>query len=154
MAQDPIPSDGEIQRWASEALTDQATVAELTVRIVNESESAHLNETYCNKSGSTNVLSFTFQCPPEVDLPLLGDVVVCAPVVAREAKAQNKQPFAHWAHMVIHGTLHLLGHDHADAEQAQTMEDLEIAILEKLGYPNPYVVTESYEQRRSIELFK
>ncbi len=133
------PSDEMIQQWVEQALVaEDKTDVELTVRIVDESESAALNEEYRHKSNSTNVLSFPFECPEEVELNLLGDLVICAPVVEREAKQQDKNSQAHWAHMLVHGVLHLLGYDHIEESDAQNMEAREIKILENLGFPNPY----------------
>ncbi|MDY6978967.1 MAG: rRNA maturation RNase YbeY [Pseudomonadota bacterium] len=133
------PSEADIQRWVSAALlAEQRKQAELTVRIVDEAESAELNGQYRHKSGPTNVLSFPFECPPEVELDLLGDLVICAPVVQREAQEQHKEEQAHWAHMVVHGTLHLLGYDHLQQDEAEAMESREISIMEELGYTNPY----------------
>ncbi len=133
-----LPEDAEVLAWVSAALAGRREEAELTVRVVGEAESAELNGRYRGKRGPTNVLSFPFEAPPGVDLPLLGDLVVCAPVVAREAADQNKPEEAHWAHMVVHGCLHLLGYDHIGEEQAEAMERLETDILAGLGYPNPY----------------
>lgn len=134
-----LPSAEQLRRWAEAALLAPDGEHELTVRIVDEAESAALNATYRHKNGPTNVLSFPFEAPiPEVDTGLLGDVVLCAPVVAREAAAQGKSPEAHWAHLLVHGVLHLQGHDHQQAEQALAMERLEIRILNELGYPDPY----------------
>jgi probable rRNA maturation factor len=107
--------------------------------VVDEAESATLNAQYRGKQGPTNVLSFGFDSPPGVDVPLLGDLVICAPVVVREALEQGKPGQAHWAHMTIHGVLHLLGYDHQTPEQAQIMEALEIAALADLGYADPYI---------------
>lgn len=134
-----LPNEADFRRWAEAALAGAgyAKDAELTLRIVNEAESTALNETYRRKQGPTNVLSFPFQAPPEVDSPLLGDIVICAPVVLREAVSQDKTPEAHWAHLVAHGVLHLLGYDH-DETQAAAMESLEIRILTDLGYADPY----------------
>ncbi|MCC6136317.1 MAG: rRNA maturation RNase YbeY [Gammaproteobacteria bacterium] len=134
-----LPAATDFQRWAEAALVGAAyhQDAEITIRIVNEVESAALNETYRHKQGSTNVLSFPFEAPPEVPSLLLGDIVICAPVVLREAVSQGKPPPAHWAHLVIHGVLHLLGYDH-DEIQAEAMESLEIQILAGLGYSDPY----------------
>jgi probable rRNA maturation factor len=112
------------------------------VRIVDEQESAELNEQYRHKQGPTNVLSFPFECPPGVELNLLGDLVICAPVVQREAQQQQKQELAHWAHMVVHGTLHLLGYDHLQQDEAEAMENREIRIMEDLGYSDPYRLNE------------
>lgn len=134
-----LPGTEQLRRWAEAALLAPDGERELTVRIVDEAESAALNAAYRHKQGPTNVLSFPFEASiPEVDTGLLGDVVLCAPVVAREAAAQGKSSEAHWAHLVVHGVLHLQGHDHQQAEQARTMEQLEIRILNELGYPDPY----------------
>jgi probable rRNA maturation factor len=134
-----LPNEADFRRWAEAALTGAGYQkdAELTLRIVNEAESTALNETYRRKQGPTNVLSFPFEAPPEVDSSLLGDIVICAPVVLREAVSQDKMPEAHWAHLVAHGVLHLLGYDH-DETQAAAMEALEIRILTDLGYADPY----------------
>jgi len=134
-----LPGETCFRRWAEAALAGAGYQkgAELTLRIVNEAEGAALNETYRHKQGATNVLSFPFAAPPEVDSPLLGDIVICAPVVLREAVSQDKAPEAHWAHLVAHGVLHLLGYDH-DETQAEAMESLEIRILTNLGYADPY----------------
>lgn len=134
-----LPDEADFRRWAAAALAGAGytQAAELTVRIVNEAESTALNETYRHKQGPTNVLSFPFEAPPEVDSSLLGDIVICAPVVLREAISQDKTPEAHWAHLVAHGVLHLLGYDH-DETQAEAMESLETRILTDLGYADPY----------------
>ena len=133
-----LPDEASLRRWSEAALAGRRDAAELVIRIVDESESASLNETYRRKQGPTNVLSFPFEAPPAVALDLLGDVVICAPVVLREAAVQHKSAEAHWAHMVIHGVLHLLGYDHQSDIQASTMEKIEINILTELGYPDPY----------------
>jgi probable rRNA maturation factor len=111
---------------------------ELVVRIVDEAESAALNDRYRGKPEPTNVLSFPCESPPGLALPHLGDLVICAPVVEREAREQGKPSEAHWAHMLVHGLLHLRGYDHQNEAEAETMEALESAILGQLGYPNPY----------------
>ena len=137
------PSQQDISRWVAAVLQAEGRDdAELTVRIVEELESAELNEQYRHKNGPTNVLSFPFECPPEVELNLLGDLVICAPVVQREAREQHKQEQAHWAHMVVHGTLHLLGYDHLHQDEAEAMESREISIMEVLGFDNPYRLNE------------
>jgi probable rRNA maturation factor len=134
-----LPTDDDFCRWVEAALAGVREEAELTVRLVDETESAHLNETYRHHRGPTNVLSFPFEAPPGIPVPpLLGDLVICAPVVAREAAEQGKSLEAHWAHMVVHGTLHLLGYDHIDEQQALAMEGLEVDLLAGLGIPNPY----------------
>ena len=134
-----LPAESDFRRWAEAALAGagHSGDAELTLRVVNEAESTVLNETYRHKQGPTNVLSFPFKTPPQVESVLLGDIVICAPVVLREAVVQGKTPEAHWAHLVAHGVLHLLGYDH-DETQAEAMESLEIRILAGLGYPDPY----------------
>lgn len=133
-----LPSEDDIRRWVAAAVGDAMEEAQLTVRIVDEAEIRELNATYRGKDYATNVLSFPFEAPPGVDIPLLGDIVVCAAVVAREAAEQEKPLQAHWAHMVIHGTLHLLGYDHSEEADAEQMEGLEIGLLADLGYANPY----------------
>ncbi len=139
----PVPSFEEFENWVRAALQHPALEleleeAELTIRLVDEEEGTELNETWRQKTGPTNVLSFPFDSPPEVDLPLLGDIVICVPVVEREAAQQQKANSAHFAHLVIHGVLHLLGYDHIEDAEAEQMEHYEIEILAGLGYPNPY----------------
>ena len=111
---------------------------ECTIRIVDEKESTALNEQYRNKQGATNVLSFPFESPAEIDLNLLGDLVICAPIVIAEAQQQKKSAEQHWTHLIVHGCLHLLGYDHSDEAEADEMEKLECQILMKLGHPDPY----------------
>ena len=134
-----LPAVADFRRWAEAALAGAGhdRAAELTIRVVDEAESAALNETYRRKSGPTNVLSFPFAAPSAIAGPLLGDIVICAPVALREAVVQGKPSEAHWAHLVAHGVLHLLGYDH-DEEQAAAMEALEVRILAELGYGDPY----------------
>ena len=132
------PEDALIQKWVESALKGKRDDAELTIRIVDEVESAELNQTYRHKQGATNVLSFPFEAPADVPMDLLGDLVICAPVVEQQAVEQTKSTEAHWAHMVVHGTLHLLGYDHIEEQQAEEMESLEISILDTMGFPNPY----------------
>ncbi len=136
-----VPDRRLFRRWASAALTGcRRREVALTVRVVETRESAQLNRRYRRQSGATNVLSFPFDRPPGVNSDLLGDLVVCAPVVRREAAAQGKAETAHWAHMVVHGILHLRGYDHDDERDADVMERREIRILRLLGYPDPYSV--------------
>lgn len=142
-----VPAAEDFQRWVRAALEGRCDQAQLTVRVVDEVEGRELNETYRLKQGPTNVLSFPFDAPPGLDLPLLGDVVICAPVVRREAIEQHKEPDAHWAHMVVHGCLHLLGYDHIDSADAELMESLETEILAGLGYAEPYEQNGTYERR-------
>jgi len=144
MLDDGLPTDLQIREWVSAVLvqTDYQGAAQLTVRVVGNEEMTQLNQTYRHKDGATNVLSFPFEAPEQVPLPLLGDVVICAPVVEQEARQQHKTSMQHWAHMVVHGVLHLLGYDHITEAQAEQMEQLEIMILSRLGYANPYHITE------------
>jgi probable rRNA maturation factor len=138
---DTVPEAALFQRWAEAAGPDGE--AELAIRIVDEAESATLNQTYRQKTGPTNVLGFPFEVPAGIPNALLGDLVICAPVVEREAREQGKPPDAHWAHMVIHGVLHLRGYDHLDEAEAKRMEALEVEILARLEYPNPYETEEA-----------
>lgn len=140
-----LPEDEEIASWVQCAVSDQMddqAVAELNVRIVDSDEISALNRNYRNKSGPTNVLSFPFELPPgfptEDNYKILGDIVICASVVQQEAEQQQKLPKSHWAHMVMHGTLHLLGYDHQTNDQAEQMESLETALLHQLRFPDPY----------------
>jgi len=132
-----IPSDDDIRLWTSAALPARSA-AELSVRVVGKPEMQTLNREYRGKDYATNVLSFPADLPPEVQLPLLGDIVICAAVVSREAREQNKALDAHWAHMLIHGTLHLQGYDHQNDADAKKMESREIRILAKTGFDDPY----------------
>jgi probable rRNA maturation factor len=132
------PDQQQIQLWVDTALADIERDTEIVVRIVDEQESAELNETYRHKPGATNILSFPVEIPEGIDLNLLGDLVICAPVLEREAQQQGKILAHHWAHIIIHGVLHLLGYDHIDDEQAEEMENIEIALLQKLNIQNPY----------------
>ncbi len=133
-----LPSDEEFTRWVASALPAGDDPVEVVIRLVDEAESRQLNRDYRGKDRPTNVLSFPFEAPPEVPLPLLGDLAICAPVVAREAAEQGKALQAHWAHMVIHGVLHLLGYDHQTDDEAQRMEQLERSLLHQLHFPDPY----------------
>ena len=133
-----LPSQAQFQCWAAAALTGRRQEAELSIRLVDEAESQSLNRDYRGKDKPTNVLSFPAELPAELELPLLGDLVVCRQVVEREAAEQNKAAHDHWAHMIIHGTLHLLGFDHIDDDDAERMETLEIVLLGQLGIDNPY----------------
>ncbi len=135
-----VPAKADVTHWAAAALEGRRKRARLSLRILDEEESADLNGRYRGKAGPTNVLSFPFEAPPGLPNPLslIGDLAICAPVVEREALEQGKSLEAHWAHMVVHGVLHLLGHDHLDEVEAQEMEALETRILEELGFPAPY----------------
>ena len=125
-----VPSDRRLRTWARAALRKRATV---TLRFVGDAEGRRLNRAFRGKDHATNVLTFIYELRP-----LAGDVVICAPVVAREARAQEKPVDAHYAHLVVHGLLHLQGHDHEVASQAMRMERRERVILRALGYPDPY----------------
>ncbi|WP_166264283.1 rRNA maturation RNase YbeY [Marinobacter caseinilyticus] len=132
-----IPDDDALSRWAIAAWR-QAQASEVTLRVVGREESAELNGQYRHKSGPTNVLSFPFEAPAGITVPLAGDLVICAPVVAAEALKQEKTLTAHWAHMVIHGMLHLQGYDHLNDDDAAIMESLEVQLLDELGFGSPY----------------
>ena len=134
-----LPTEEQIVQWATAAVQPEGDEVEMTVRIVDEAESHELNLTYRGKDRPTNVLSFPFECPDEVALPLLGDLVICRQVVEREAVEQEKPLMAHWAHMVVHGSLHLLGYDHIEDDEAEEMESLEIQIMQGLGFDDPYL---------------
>ena len=134
-----LPTEEQIAQWATAAVQPKGDEVEMTVRIVDEAESHELNLTYRGKDRPTNVLSFPFECPDEVELPLLGDLVICRQVVEREAAEQDKPLMAHWAHMVVHGSLHLLGYDHIEDDEAEEMESLETQIMQGLGFDDPYL---------------
>lgn len=138
------PKAALLRQWAQSVLEKKIPSAEITIRIVDVEEMTELNSTYRQKKGPTNVLSFPFDMPEEVDveIPILGDIVICAEVVNREAQEQQKKPMAHWAHMIVHGTFHLLGYDHETDTEADIMEALEIEIMQSLGFPNPYEIGE------------
>lgn len=137
-SQESIPSQQEFQAWVNSALLNYNKSFELTIRLVNNEESQQLNHQYRSKNKPTNVLSFPFEVPEGIELDLLGDLIICVDVVEKEAKEQYKTHSAHWAHMVIHGCLHLLGFDHIDDDEAEEMEALETKILTELGFPAPY----------------
>lgn len=136
----PSPDDANLCRWVAATLraAGHADSTELTLRIVDEAEMRQLNHQYRGRDSSTNVLAFPAQLPHELELPLLGDIVICAPVVEREAQRQGKPGQAHWAHMVVHGSLHLLGYDHVEAAAAEAMEQLETTILGSMQIAPPY----------------
>jgi probable rRNA maturation factor len=138
-----LPSAASFKRWAAAACEGRIMKADLAIRLVDNKEGLSLNRHYRGKDCPTNVLSFPAELPSGVELPmpLLGDLVICAPVVAREAKEQGKQLNAHFAHLTVHGVLHLLGLNHEDDREANAMELLEREILAGLGYTDPYVET-------------
>ncbi len=134
-----LPTEERIRDWVRAALAGRRGEAELVVRLVDDEEGLALNRDYRDRGYATNVLSFPFDAPPGLELPILGDLVVCAPVVLREAAEQGKRAEAHFAHMIVHGTLHLLGYDHEGDADAELMESLERDILGGLGFPDPYM---------------
>jgi probable rRNA maturation factor len=133
-----LPHPAQIREWVSLTLYNHVETGELTIRLVDEPEIAELNQQYRNKQGPTNVLSFPYEPEPGIASRLLGDIIICAPVVEKEAIEQNKLLLAHWAHMVIHGTLHLLGFNHEFDQEAAEMESIETELLLRLNFPPPY----------------
>lgn len=137
LSDDDVPEPELLQSWAEAAyLGETPAVASLLVTTADEVQS--LNKQYRNKDKATNVLSFPMESPAEIDVSLLGDIVLCAPVIRQEAEQQSRSEVSHWAHMVVHGMLHLQGYDHIDNDDAKQMEKLEIDILAQLGFNNPY----------------
>ena len=135
----PVPPPHKFERWVTAALQSFRPQAEVTVRIMEREEITRLNSQYRGKNRATNVLSFGCELPEGVDSALLGDIAICAEVVIDEAREQQKDTEAHWAHLTIHGTLHLLGYDHQQPDQAQQMEGLETALLQQLDFADPYI---------------
>ena len=133
-----VPAAVSFRKWVAAALKGRIREADLAIRIVDEREGQALNRHYRGKDYATNVLSFPAELPEGVKLPLLGDLVICAPVVAREAAEQGKPLNAHYAHLTVHGALHLLGWNHEDDREAEAMEQLEREILAELGIDDPY----------------
>lgn len=135
-----IPAPASFRRWVAAALLGarRRKPAEVAIRVVDAAEGRALNRQYRGKDYATNVLSFPAELPPGVKLPLIGDLAICCPVVSREAAEQGKRPNDHWAHLTVHGTLHLLGYDHIEEAQATAMEALETRILAGLGIADPY----------------
>jgi len=139
-----VPSEAMFGAWVDAVLAAHATHSkdEITLRVVEDEEIQALNMTYRHKNTTTNVLSFPFEMPEGIEgiPPILGDIAICAAVVNEEARQQNKEPIAHWAHMTVHGLLHLLGYDHLDDGEAKAMEQFEVDILKGLSIANPYEV--------------
>ncbi len=133
-----IPEKRFFIEWINAAVSTHKPDAEVSICIVDEEESQSFNREYRHKDKPTNVLSFPAEIPDFIETPLIGDLIICAPVVEKEAIEQNKTLTSHWAHMVVHGTLHLLGYDHIEDDEAEAMEALETQILLDLGYPAPY----------------
>ena len=139
-----LPTLEQFTHWvetalAFEAQTEDFPETEMTIRIVDEEESQTLNREYRGKDYPTNVLSFPFEVLEGIELPLLGDLVICRQVMEREAKEQQISLASHWAHLAVHGTLHLLGYDHIEEAKAEEMEGLETQIMQKLGFEDPYL---------------
>lgn len=137
-----LPSEDDFSSWVKVALPTSGDEYEVTVRIVDEEESQALNNEYRGKDKPTNVLSFPFEAPMDLEIPLLGDLVICSQVVSREAIEQDKPLLHHWAHMTIHGILHLRGYDHINDDEAEEMEALETQLLASLTIPDPYLIKE------------
>jgi len=133
-----IPQQVLFKTWVDAVLKDETQDSEIVIRIVDEEEMILFNEQYRGKKGSTNILSFPFEAPEGMDSDLLGDLLLCASVVEAEAQQQNKMLANHWAHMIVHGVLHLIGYDHIKDKEAEEMEALEIKILKSIKIDNPY----------------
>ncbi|WP_150047195.1 MULTISPECIES: rRNA maturation RNase YbeY [Methylomonas] len=133
-----IPGEQQFQYWVDTVLSDATRDSEIVIRLVDFAESAELNQQFRNKTGPTNILSFPFEPPAEVESDLLGDLVICAPLIAEEALQQHKPIDHHWAHITVHGILHLLGYDHIAEQDAEEMEAVEVRILTVLHIPDPY----------------
>lgn len=132
-----LPAAASFRRWVQLALGGRRGGA-ISIRVVAAPEGRRLNREYRHKDYATNVLSFPAELPAGVDVQLLGDIVLCAPVIAREARAQGKPRLDHFAHLTVHGVLHLLGHQHERPAEARRMERLEVQLLEQIDIPNPY----------------
>lgn len=137
-AHEDIPDEKNIIKWIEAAIINDYTEYEVCIRIVDETESQTLNKQYRQKNKPTNVLSFAYTDEDDDENILEGDIIICAPIVAKEATEQNKSSIAHWAHLTVHGCLHLQGYDHEIPDDATIMEQHEITILKKLGFDNPY----------------
>tara|TARA_E500000178_G_C16817330_1_gene659812 strand:- start:39 stop:551 length:513 start_codon:yes stop_codon:yes gene_type:complete len=138
------PSDEELTHWAMTTISflkTPNTKQELTIRIVNKAESARLNKVFSGKNYATNVLAFPFCAITPRPMAILGDLLICAPIIREEAKAEGKEITAHWAHILVHGLLHLLGFDHKTDSEAKDMESLEAKIMLKLEFPSPFELT-------------
>ncbi|MER1976873.1 rRNA maturation RNase YbeY [Pseudocitrobacter faecalis] len=134
-----LPDESQFQTWLDAVIPQFQEESEVTIRLVDTAESHELNLTYRGMDKPTNVLSFPFEAPPGMEMPLLGDLIICRQVVEREAKEQNVSLDSHWAHMVVHGSLHLLGYDHIQDDEAEEMEGIETEIMLALGYEDPYI---------------
>ena len=134
-----VPTEDQFKAWASAIDATKRTDEDVVIRVVDEAEIAALNSKYRKKTQSTNVLAFPAEIPAGTDLPFIGDIVICAPIVAKQAAEQGKSLDSHWAHLTLHGILHLQGYDHTDDAEAKIMENLEVQLMNKLGFSNPYV---------------
>ena len=134
-----MPEEAQFQKWLDAVIPQFQEESEVTIRLVDEAESPELNLTYRGQETPTKVLAFQFEAPPGIEMPLLGDLISGRQVVEQEAKEQQKPLEAHWAHMVVHGSLHLLGYDHIEDDEAEEMESLETEIMLALGYEDPYI---------------
>ncbi|WP_108125934.1 rRNA maturation RNase YbeY [Saccharospirillum mangrovi] len=147
-----LPQPAQFELWLTQALAGYRDHASVCIRLVDEAESQTLNRDYRGKDKPTNVLSFPFEAPPGIDDPeaqaLLGDLVICVPVLQREAAEQGKTELQHWAHLVIHGALHLLGFDHIEPEDAEVMETIERQVLANLGLPDPYLLPDATDSEQ------
>ena len=137
-----LPSEADFRLWVEKALPTLGEEFEVTIRIVDEEESHALNHEYRGQDKPTNVLSFPFEAPPGLELPLLGDLVICTQIVEKEAKEQDKELLHQWAHMTIHGILHLRGYDHINDDEADEMELIETQLLASLSISDPYLIKE------------
>lgn len=151
--QHQVPKPAEMESWikaAGKTIAPDGKAANVSIKIVSEQDSANLNKQYRDKDYPTNVLSFSCSFPSNATDSLginpLGDIAICAPIVENEARQQGKTLAAHWAHLLTHGFLHLNGYVHDDADSAQEMESIEIAILAELGFPNPYLLPEDHKE--------
>ncbi|MDG3087420.1 rRNA maturation RNase YbeY [Vibrio hannami] len=137
--QENLPSEADFQKWLQTTVSQFQPEAEVTIRLVDEQESHELNHEYRGKDKPTNVLSFPFEVPEGIEINLLGDLIICKQMVEKEASEQHKDVVAHWAHMVVHGSLHLLGYDHIKDDEAEEMESLETEIMQSMGFEDPYI---------------
>ncbi len=144
-----LPPKKDLQKWVAQALSSHKKNHEIVIRFVGIKEITQLNKKYRKKNKPTNIISFQFEPPSGIKTDLLGDLVICAPLVTKEAKMQQKTITAHLAHLVTHGVLHLLGYDHETKKDAEEMETLEIKHLKKLGFTNPYTYNQPREKRAS-----
>ncbi len=133
-----LPKHEQFQYWVDTVLTDNSQDSEIVIRIVDEQEMTQFNEQYRHKIGPTNILSFPSDLPEDIDSPLLGDLLICAPVMEQESFQQGKKLEHHWAHIIFHGILHLLGYNHIEQNEAEEMESLEVKLLNTINIANPY----------------